>query len=85
MTDASTLIGMIAGFCTTAAFVPQVISVWRTRHARDISLAMYLILLAGVALWFAYGLMIGSLPVVLYNALTFVLAGAVLVMKLRFG
>ena len=47
MTDASTLIGMIAGFCTTAAFVPQVISVWRTRHARDISLAMYLILLAG--------------------------------------
>jgi MtN3 and saliva related transmembrane protein len=85
MSDSSTLIGMVAGFCTTIAFVPQVISVWKSRHARDISLAMYAIFLLGIALWFAYGLLIGSLPVILYNALTFVLAGAVLVMKIRFG
>jgi MtN3 and saliva related transmembrane protein len=85
MTDYATAIGMVAGFCTTIAFVPQVVRVWKTKHARDISLAMYLIFVVGIALWFAYGLMIGSLPVILYNALTFLLAGAVLVMKLRFG
>jgi MtN3 and saliva related transmembrane protein len=85
MTDTPTLVGMAAGFCTTIAFVPQVIRVWQTKHARDISLAMYLIFVIGIALWFAYGLMIGSLPVILYNALTFVLAGAVLLMKWRFG
>ncbi|MBV8467003.1 MAG: SemiSWEET transporter [Burkholderiales bacterium] len=82
--DTATLIGMIAGFCTTASFAPQVWRVWKTKHARDISLAMYLLFVAGTVLWLSYGLLIHSLPVVLYNVLTFLLAGAVLVMKLMF-
>jgi MtN3 and saliva related transmembrane protein len=39
----------------------------------------------GTSLWLAYGLMIDSLPVILYNILTTLLAGAVLIMKIRFG
>ncbi|MBV8658040.1 MAG: SemiSWEET family sugar transporter [Burkholderiales bacterium] len=84
MTDSGNLIGMVAGFCTTVSFVPQVWRVWKTRHARDISLAMYLFFVIGIILWFIYGMLIQSLPVILFNAITFVLASAVLVMKLRF-
>lgn len=84
MSDPGNLIGMAAGFCTTVSFVPQVWRVWKTRHARDISLIMYLLFVTGIVLWFIYGVMIQSTPVILFNAITFVLAGAVLVMKLVF-
>lgn len=79
------VIGIMAGFCTTASFVPQVIRTWRTRSVDDISLRMYLLLCLGVALWLAYGLLVNSLSVVLANAVTLVLALSVLVMKLRYG
>ncbi len=79
------IIGIIAGFCTTASFVPQVLHTWRTKSVEDISLRMYLLFCSGVALWLVYGLLIGSLSVVLANAVTLVLAASVLVMKLRFN
>ncbi|HTQ75930.1 MAG TPA: SemiSWEET transporter [Burkholderiales bacterium] len=79
------LIGMVAGTLSTVAFVPQVWRIWKTRSARDLSLPMYLIFTAGVALWFAYGLMLGAAPIIVCNGLTLLLAGTVLAMKLRFG
>ena len=83
MTAADAL-GLAAGVLTTLAFVPQVIRVWRTRSARDLSLASFAIFTVGVALWLAYGIAIGALPVIVANAVTLVLAGAILVMKLVF-
>jgi MtN3 and saliva related transmembrane protein len=79
------IVGFLAGLFTTIAFVPQVLKVWKSRSARDISLPMYLIFTAGVALWLGYGLLTGTMPVIVANAVTLVLAGAVLAMKLRFG
>jgi MtN3 and saliva related transmembrane protein len=78
-------IGSIAATLTTTAFIPQAWQVWRTRHTKDISLGMYAIFTCGVALWAIYGMMIGSWPVIIANCITLVLAGAVLVMKIRFG
>ena len=59
--------------------------VWRTRHTADISLSMYAMFTLGVALWLCYGILIESWPVVVANSITLLLAGAVLVMKLKFG
>ena len=42
--------GYAAAICTTAAYVPQVIRVWRTRSTKDISLKMFLVLATGLAL-----------------------------------
>ena len=78
------LLGYVAAACTTFAFLPQVVRVWRTRSARDISLAMYLVMVAGIALWILYGLRIHSSPLVAANAVSLRLAGAVLAGKLRF-
>jgi MtN3 and saliva related transmembrane protein len=78
-------IGSIAATLTTTAFIPQAWQVWRTRHTKDISLCMYAIFTTGVALWAIYGVMIASWPVIIANCITLVLAGAVLVMKIRFG
>ncbi len=78
-------IGYIAGALTTFAFLPQVIRVWRTRSAGDISLGMYWTYTIGIALWLAYGVMIGSPPVIVANAVTLLLSGAVLALKLRYS
>lgn len=83
--DLPEIIGYIAAFCTTAAFVPQVWQVWKTRSAKDISLGMYMVFVTGIAFWLVYGLLITSWPVIIANMVTFILAGCVLVMKIRFG
>ncbi|MCX7152040.1 MAG: SemiSWEET transporter [Proteobacteria bacterium] len=80
-----TTLGLAAGLLTTMAFLPQVWQVWKSRSARDISLPMYLIFTLGVALWLVYGLMTAAVPIIVANAVTLLFAGAVLIMKLRFG
>lgn len=77
-------LGFAAAACTTGAFVPQVLLVWRQRGAPGISVGMYLMFIAGVAMWLLYGLALDSWPVVIANGLTLVLAGAILGMKLYF-
>lgn len=79
------LLGIIAGCLTTTAFVPQVWRAWRTRSVEDVSLGMFVLFTLGVALWTVYGVLTRSLAVTLANVVTFGLASAVLVAKLRFG
>ena len=77
--------GYAAAFCTTAAFVPQVLRVWRTRSTEDISLKMFLVLVVGLCLWLAYGFGRGELPIIAANGATLALAGTILSFKLRHG
>ncbi|WP_416046752.1 SemiSWEET transporter [Cupriavidus basilensis] len=78
------MVGLLAGCCTTAAFVPQLFKIWRSRSASDISYGMYLVFIFGVALWLGYGIAIGSRPMVLANAAVLVQAIAVVILKRRF-
>ena len=79
-----TLIGFLAGTLTTLSFVPQVLKTARTRRCDDVSLGMLLAFTAGISLWLVYGLYLHSLPIILANAVTLVLTGAMIVMKMRF-
>ena len=81
---ATDAIGFGAATCTTLAFVPQVMKVWRTRSTADISLTMYVVFVVGLLQWLLYGIALNSWPVILANAVTMGLAGAVLAMKLCF-
>lgn len=80
MTD---LIGLVAAFLTTASFLPQALLVLRTRKTDGISLTMYAMFTLGVAGWFIYGLLSGSLPVILANAITLALAATILSIKVQ--
>lgn len=77
-------LGFAAAVCTTSAFLPQVLMVWRQRGAPGISNGMYTMFIFGVALWFTYGIRIGSWPVIIANGITLVLASSILVMKWHF-
>ncbi|MDD4910961.1 MAG: SemiSWEET transporter [Sideroxydans sp.] len=79
------LIGSLAAVLTTTAFIPQVWQVWKTKHTKDISLAMYSLFTGGVAMWLVYGLLLNAWPIIIANAVTLLLAGSVLLLKLKFG
>lgn len=83
--DLTSIIGVLAGVLTTVSFVPQVIRTVTSRDTRSISLGMYTLFTLGVFLWLVYGVVLGDLPIVLANGVTFVLAGIVLSLKLRHG
>jgi len=81
---AVTLIGSVAAVCTTVAFIPQVLRVWRLKRSDEISLATFLAFAVGTFVWFLYGLLIGSWPVIVANAVTFGLAPSMVTLKLTY-
>lgn len=81
--DLTTLLGLIAAFLTTGAFVPQVVKTWKTRSTGDLSLGMFLMLFLGTACWLTYGLVKNDLPIILANGLTLSLSFIILYFKIR--
>ena len=81
----SDLIGYLAAALTTCSFVPQALHTFRTRDVSGISLGMYSVFTVGIALWLVYGLALSAWPIVAANAITLVLAGIILGMKLAYG
>ncbi|MDR7049987.1 MtN3 and saliva related transmembrane protein [Duganella sp. 3397] len=77
----ATLLGLIAAFCTTVAFIPQVLLIWRRKSAAGVSTGMYCVFCFGVLLWLIYGVIIEAWPIAINNGITLVLACSVLVMK----
>lgn len=76
-------LGYGAATLTTASFIPQARLIWKTRHADGLSVGMYSMFVAGVALWLGYGLMLGAWPVIIANAITLGLALFILGMRLK--
>jgi MtN3 and saliva related transmembrane protein len=80
----ATVIGTVAGILSTASFVPQVLKAWR-EGTESISQRMYMVTVSAFTLWTLYGFVIGSWPVIVFNALSLILSGAILTLKLRSG
>jgi MtN3 and saliva related transmembrane protein len=77
-------LGMAAGTLCTLSFIPQVVRIYRTKNVRDISLMTFVILSVGTVVWFIYGVLIKEWPVIIANAVTFVLVLLILSMKIRY-
>ncbi len=80
--DFATHLGLVAGFFTTIATVPQVIKTWKTKSAKDLSLKMLALISAGVFCWLIYGLAIGDTPLIVANIFTLALYLTLLYFKL---
>ena len=79
MIDQNEIIGLIAAVCTTFAFIPQVMKVWKTKQTKDLSLRMYSIMFIDIILWLVYGIRIDSLSIIMANVVTATLVGTILV------
>ncbi len=82
--DSVTIIGLMAGALTTVAFFPQLHKAWKSKSTKDVSISMYVIFCTGIFLWLVYGIMDHSLPVILANAVTLVLAVLILALKIKY-
>lgn len=76
--------GLAAGVCTTVAVIPQIKKAWKTKKVEDISPVMFGILMTGVALWVAYGIIKNDIPVIATNAVSLMLNGIMLYLMIRF-
>ena len=77
--------GYAAATCTTLSFIPQAVKTIRSRDTSGISLWMYVVFTFGIACWFGYGLVLHSWPMIVSNAITFLLSSTILGLKRKHG
>ena len=83
VTPAVRALGYIAALLTTLSFFPQALKTLRSGDTSGISLRMYGLFTAGIALWAVYGFCTGDGPLIVANLVTLVPAGIVLERKVR--
>ncbi len=79
-----TALGLFAGTLTTIAFIPQLVKIWRSKSAKDISLNTLIIFNSGVFLWLIYGIYLQAIPIILANGLTLVFNLIIVWLKIRY-
>lgn len=79
------IIGYAAAALTTLCQVPQALRIIKTHHTKDISLATYTALGAGVFLWVIYGIYVNDMVIILANVVTFLIVFYIWILKLRYG
>lgn len=78
------IIGYMAAFLSTIAFIPQVVKIYRERSARSISYKTFFIFTAGVTCWLIYGIALESIPMLIANTITIILSVLILLLKYRY-
>ena len=79
----TTFIGLLAALCTTVSYIPQLKKCRDTGSADDLSLKMFSILAAGIALWIVYGVLQGDVVIILANSVSILFLMGILYFKLR--
>jgi MtN3 and saliva related transmembrane protein len=71
--EISTWIGIAASTFTSLSLVPQLIKLFKTKDAKDVSMVMLAVLLMGLVLWVTYGIVLQNLIIIIANAFAFVI------------
>ena len=83
MTSAN-IVGYAATVVGTSMMLPQVAKSWRTKHMRDVAFGTVILFILNCALWGIYGVMIAAQPMMVANAIGFIIGLVLLALKLRF-
>jgi MtN3 and saliva related transmembrane protein len=78
-------IGLVAGALIAVSFIPQIVRVYQLKSAREISLLFTVTQLVGLALWLAYGVILGLLPIMVCNSVLAAFVIMLLLAKLKYG
>lgn len=79
-----TLLGLFAAILTTISFLPQMLKIWRSKSAKDVSLIMLITFMSGLFLWLIYGIILGAWPIILANGVTLGFNFIILWLKIRY-
>ena len=78
------ILGLTAGTITSITFLPQVIQIYKTRSAKDLSLGMLGLLILGVSMWLGYGILVKDVAIIYTNSMVLLMSFIMLYFKLRF-
>ncbi len=78
------LLGLAAGTITSITFLPQVIQIYKTKSARDISINMLALLILGVSMWLVYGIFVKDVAIIYTNSMVLTMSLIMLYFKWRF-
>ena len=76
---------MVAAFVSPIAAIPQIIQLYHTQSAQDISLASWTVYQIVTVLWLIYGIKHKELPIIIYQGLWFVAQSLVIIAILLYG
>ena len=83
--ESSEILGLVGGFFTTFAVVPQIMRVYKLKSAREISILYNTMMLLGILIWLAYGIILDLVPIMIWNIIGAVLILLLLLSKLKYG
>jgi MtN3 and saliva related transmembrane protein len=83
--DNNEILGLIAAFLTTSAFLPQVYKTWKTKDVAALSMPMLLLFFVGIIFWFIYGVYIDSLSLIIANGITIGSYALLIIFKIKYG
>ena len=78
-------LGYLGSFLSSITFIPQVVKVYKTQSAHDLSAYMLLIVFTSTLVWLAYGIGMNLWPVITCNGIICVLSAWLLWFKWRNG
>lgn len=78
------ILGLAAGSITSITFLPQLIQIWKTKSAKDLSLGMLSLLIIGVSMWLVYGIMVEDIAIIYTNSMVLAMSLLMLYFKFRF-
>ena len=78
------ILGIMAGTLTTISFIPQAVKIYKTKDAKNLSIATFCIFSCGVFLWLIYGIVTREWPIILANGVTLILILLIIVMKIKY-
>ena len=79
------IIGFVAAFLSTAAFLPQVYKTWKTKDVSGLSLPMLTLFFVGIVLWLVYALFINSPSMIVANSITIVSSFFLIYFKITYN
>ncbi len=77
-------LGYVAAIIGAAMFIPQAISIWRTKETKGISLLSFSLLIFASLLWTIYGILLSAPPIILVNSIIASISMFIVYMKLRY-
>jgi MtN3 and saliva related transmembrane protein len=78
------VVGIVSSVLTAVSMLPQLIKVIREKDAENVSIVMLSVLLAGLAMWIYYGVLIKDLIIIVSKSFSVLLNVVLLFCAFRF-
>ncbi|MFM7672433.1 MAG: SemiSWEET family sugar transporter [Bacteroidota bacterium] len=79
------ILGYVAGLITAFTFLPQVVKTWKTKSAKDVAMAMFVIAFTNQVLWLIFGALRADPVIIITNAVMLCMTTIMITLKLKYN